>query len=457
MPYFPDTSVLGPGAITGVLTGAVALSFSGPAQSASTDTATGIGTVYLSGGANIQNAGSQVGYAGYINFAGTALASVAIATNTATITYNGGGGGGVLVQDEGLNTQNVTLLNFVGTGVTASVAVASTATITINAGAAAAGGPDRSVQFNASTTLTGSNLLDVDLSGNLVIKSLASGTSTLTPAAGNLTIYSRLKAGRNLLSYEGPSGLDGAYQPMIGMNKVAWATAIGGVATAPTVMGVTLATTGGLTTAPISTTNFSSTLHRVDYIAVAGSGSVVGTGGGVATVWLGSRVNEGGFYFVGRCVNFCTGAINLQRFFVGFQTGTAYATTSPSAADPSLLKNMFGVGKDAADTTYQFIHSDAATQVKVNSSITVNMGDVLEVRIFAKPSATQVGMSLEVISVGGSGSVGSGPYADYATTGNLANLPANTQPMSWRMYHSVGDATTVNKIGFISAYIEKDI
>ena len=460
MPYFPDTSVLGPGAITGVLTGAVALSFSGPAQSASTDTATGIGTVFLSGGANIQNAGTQVGYAGYINFAGTALASVAIATNTATITYNGGGGGGVLVQDEGLNTQNVTLLNFVGTGVTASVAVASTATITINAGAAAAGGLDRSVQFNASTALTGSNLVDIDASGNLNLASAVSGGwNVLTPPADTITLFSRKKAGRNLLSIVGPSGLDVVLQPNFFLNKVTLHSVGDGGTTVSSFGAAAPATTGTAAAGAFATTNFSSTLARIVYGNPTGlTGTTAGWGSPTAPYWIGSRAGEGGFYFVARVIVSSSGTVAERRFFCGFQTGTAYAATSPGNQDPTSVVNCFGVAKVAnTGTNYIFTHTNAAgANVAVDSGITHNYGDVLEVRIFAKPSATQINMSLEVLSVGGSGTAGAGPFAEYATTGNLLNLPANTIPLAWRTYMQNTGTTNGNRFGIMSVYTERD-
>jgi hypothetical protein len=459
MPYFPDTSVLGPGSLNGALSGAVELSFSGPAQSSSVDAA-GIGTVFLSGGANIQNAGVQVGYAGYINFDGTALASVAIAANTATITYNGGAGGAaLLVQDEGLNTQAVQLMNFVGTGVTATVSPANTATITINAGAASAGGLDRSIQYNDATSISGSNIVDIDLSGNLNLASAVSGGwSPLTPSADSITLFSKKRGGRNLLGFIGPSGLDVMVQPNIFLNKVTLHNASDASTTITSFGAAAPATTGTAVAAVQATTNFSSTLARINYGNPAGpAGTTAGWGSPTAPYWIGSRAGEGGFYFVARVILASSGTVADRRFFCGFQTGTAYAATSPGNQDPTSVVNCFGVAKTATGTQYIFTHTNAAgANVAVNTGITHNYGDVLEVRIFAKPSATQINMSLEVLSVGGSGVVGAGPLAEYATTGNLLNLPANTTPLAWRTYMQMTGTTVGNRFAPMTVYTERD-
>jgi hypothetical protein len=364
----------------------------------------------------------------------------------------------LLVQDEGLNTQAATLLNFVGTGVTASVA-SNTGTITISAGAASAGGLDRSIQYNDSTAISGSNLLDVDLSGNLVIGSLFSGTDALVPPVGNLTLFVRKRAGRSLLSYIAPSGLDGPYQPMLGMNRVfviqggdgsnaltTWGAA------APTVTGAVAART------PLAT-NFSSSLKRLDYVASIAAGQAAGINSPTANLFLGSRNNEGGFYAVFRAILAHTGTVITTRYFFGFQTGVAAA---PANIDPAAYVNAFGVIKNATGTTYNFFHCDGTTgnNRQIDTGITYRVGDVVEVRIYAKPSATAISMSLEILSVGGSGAVGVGgttnPMAEYATSGNLTACPTNTTMLAYRVFCQASVSASGPKIGIVSVYGETD-
>jgi hypothetical protein len=410
----------------------------------------------MSGGANIQNAGSQVGFSPFLNFAGTAVASVAIASNTATITVNGvAGGGTVVVLQSGTVVGNETGINF--TGLTATFGnTASTATIPLDT----AFGQDRSVQFNNAGHMSGADKLDIDAQGYLVLQSQVSGgTIPPTPAAGNLTIFPRQKAGRNLLSYIGPSGLDGPYQPMIGMNKVYLIQPYGSANAGLTYVGhVSGVLSGVLVAAPaLNTTNFSSSLRRVEISCTnLGAGSQAGIVQAVAPHWLGNVPGAGGFFIVMRLNHHNTGSIANQRFFAGMVTGVAFGALNN--VDFAAYVNAFGVIKNATGTTYNFFHCDATTanNRQIDTGITYNVGDVLEVRLFAKPSATQVNMSLEIISVGGSGTVGAGPFAEYATTGNLTAIPTNTTFLTTRVSAGTAAATQGARVGVISIYGETD-
>jgi hypothetical protein len=463
MPYFPDTSVLGPGALTGALTGAVALSFSGPAVSQSVDDVTDVATAYFSGGANIQNNTAQVGFAQYLNFDGSALGNVAIANNTATITINAGAAGATfpVLQTGTLVNASIAALNFIGLTGTITVA-SSTASIGLSSGGGAAtpGGPANSIQFSGSgAVLTGSNLVKVDASGNLnLASSISGGWNPLTPSADTLTLFSRRRAGRNLLNIVGPAGVDVALQPNMFLNKITYHAASDNSTTVTSWGSPAPATTGTAVAGAQATTNFSSTLARLNYANPAGpAGTTAGWGSPTAQYWLGSRAGEGGFYMVTRCILAGSGTAAERRWFCGFQTGTAFAATSPGNQDPTSVRNCFGVAKTATGTNYIFTSTDTnGNNTSVDSGITYNSQDVVEVRIFAKPSATQVNMSLEILSVGGSGAAGGGPLAEYTTSGNLTNMPSNTTLLAWRTYMQNTGTTSGNRFGIMSVYTERD-
>jgi hypothetical protein len=270
-----------------------------------------------------------------------------------------------------------------------------------------------------------------------------------------MTLFSKQKAGRNLMAAVGPSGLDYPFQPMIGMNRVWLVQAIPAVA-GFNYIGIQSGTITGTATARTpASTNFSSSLIRADLIApTAAAGVTAGWAHAQNTFWIGNVAGAGGFYNVFRLIYANTGSSATSRFFCGYMTGTTFSNQEVTASI-----NFFGVGKNSTDTTYHFMHCDATTanKVSVDSGITCNIGDVLEIRIFCKPSGTSIGMSLEVLSVGGSGTVNVGTYAEYATSGNLTAVPVNTLFMAPRVYVQQASTNAGPKLGIISIYGERDI
>lgn len=473
MPYYPDTSVLGAGALTGGLAGASVLSFSGPAVSQSVDTATGIGTVYSSGGANVQNNASQVGFATYLNFDGSALGNVAIANNTATITVNAGAAGATfpVFQTSTLVNASIAALNFIGLTGTITVA-SSTASIGLSAGGASA--PSSSLSGglvflsgspSAFKTIPNSgvyydeaiNALEITgTSASLHLYTLT-GTQVINPASINpneIVIFGRTKASRSLLNIKGPSGVEYPLQPMVGTNRIWWIQGMPNLATLNYVGIQSGTVTGSLTAGTPASTNFSSSLIRTEYRApTPAAGITAGWAAAQNAWWIGSIAGAGGFFNIFRLIYSNTGSSATSRFFCGYMTGTTFQNVEITGN-----VNYIGIAKNSTDTTYRFAHCDGnnANRVSIDSGITCNIGDVLEIRIFAKPSATQVNMSLEVISVGGSGTVGAGPYAEYATSGNLTAVPANTLFMAPRVYVQQASTNAGPKFAIISMYGESD-
>jgi hypothetical protein len=217
--------------------------------------------------------------------------------------------------------------------------------------------------------------------------------------------------------------------------------------------------TGALTARAVVATPFSATLRHVEVgpaNVIAGSASAGGWAYPQPSFLFGSVPGAGGFYNVFRLIMASTSSIATTRFFCGYMTATTNPVLPSGGIDSAGYANAFGVIKNLTGTNYSFFHSGSnGTQVQVDSGITYNVGDVLEIRFFAKPSATQVNMSLEVMCVGGSGTVGAGPYAEYATTGNLQSLPTNTTLMLPRFFVQSSGATGP-RMGIISIYGEGD-
>lgn len=292
------------------------------------------------------------------------------------------------------------------------------------------------------------NAAHVVTSGGLNFASLTGAQEPTTPNAGSLTVYSRQRANRNLLNVEGPSGLGYPLQPMFGVNRISVYMANPN-ATTSTVIGMAApATSGTAAAANVTTTNFSSSLIRIDYPSAGTANQYGGLRGAIAAWQRSATAGMGGVYFVGRWIQSTAGTNN--RVLVGFYTGTIV----PPASDPSAHFNTIMVGKDAADANYQFMVNDGAgAATKTNTNIPVVAGDVMEARIFWPPGSSSVNLSLECIASGGTGSIGSGLKAEL--TGVVTNIPAQAVLLNWQM-HAATSNTTAARIAPISVYIESD-
>jgi hypothetical protein len=116
---------------------------------------------------------------------------------------------------------------------------------------------------------------------------------------------------------------------------------------------------------------------------------------GTVTVRFGQTVNSGGI-FVGSS-KFSSGSgrgtfifslptyLSTQRLFVGYTGVTAAISGDPTGGGQNNIP-LFGIGKDAADTTLQFIMNDnSGTPTKVNTGVVPNTNDVYRVTCYVSP------------------------------------------------------------------------
>jgi hypothetical protein len=115
-----------------------------------------------------------------------------------------------------------------------------------------------------------------------------------------------------------------------------------------------------------------------------------------------------------------------ERFFCGMITAGAIAGT----ADPSSLTNLIGIGKDGADTNYQFMHNDGS-----GAATKVDLG-------LAFAALKSFDLYLSVPRGGGSVEyrlVDLDTTTEYTGTVST-NLPATDAPVNWHLHCSVGAA-----------------
>lgn len=276
--------------------------------------------------------------------------------------------------------------------------------------------------------------------GGFNTKDVTTNTAISTPSSG-LNIISRQKAGKSILTYKDALLREVPLQGLFGTKNIMYLQAAGN-GTITTLIGMVLTTSGTLTSRSVATTNISTTARRLGLVSAATAGSFASARLGVAQYWIGNTAGQGGFFYVCRFVISQTQA--SYRFMVGMG---AQGPNGMTNADPSTQGNWVGIGKDAADTTFQAMTvngTPAAT--KTNTSITPSTTEIYEVRVFCAPNGSTIYVSIEAI--------GAGTYFETSFTG--ANLPSNTTLYGPFLYISNGVTAATVAVDVISMYCETE-
>ena len=301
------------------------------------------------------------------------------------------------------------------------------------------------VNFSTGTkdvhiTLPAARTLQLD--AGLGIPIPEAGSTPATPASGIIKLFARERAGRMLLSFIGPSGLDSSLQPGLWGNRVAMVgpgrtTAINtfmcSVQTATTISHPAPGT-GSLaesiyrTRFQTSTTAGNASGFRTDQIALRGNGTTA----------------RGGFFYSCR---FCSGSISLAggQVFIGLRASNAALSTEPSA-----ITNMLGVGKDIGDTNWQFMRNDGSgTATKVDLGVAIANNQTFDVRIFCAPGGSDVFVLVEQIANTGVAT----PLLDASYN---TDIPTATSILSMQVQVRNGATAAANNIEHARSYIESD-
>lgn len=271
--------------------------------------------------------------------------------------------------------------------------------------------------------------------------------SPSAPVAG-ARLFGRSIAGRAMPAFIGPSGLDSALQPLLARNKIAWANPNGN-STAISVVGIALSATGTATAANVATTNIHTAIRRLEYaVTTASATAVAGFRSTALQYHIGAPATPyGGFFFVCRFGRSRGVAANATlRGFVGLSS----LTGAPTDVEPSTTEtNAIGVCCNAADTNWHIVHragTAAATRIDTGFAKAVSdTSEMYELAMFTSPTAAAVTVRFERLSDGA-------VFEREITT----NLPAVTQLLAPRGWHSVGGTSSVIGIALASLYIETD-
>ncbi|CAB4140445.1 Phage tail repeat like [uncultured Caudovirales phage] len=317
------------------------------------------------------------------------------------------------------------------------------------------GGSTTQIQFNNAGAFDGDAALTWDaandrlgLNGSLHFTALAAAPAT--PAAGTGCLYSLNVAGRIVPKWIGPSGVDYALQPHIGVNNIrVWR---GGATTVATTFAAQIGAmpySSASPTAPtipaLAATNLLTSTFRSTINTGATAGGVAFIRGNQATVWRGNAAGRGGFVVKMRFA--LSGALQAGlRCFAGLVD----VVSNPTNIDPVTTATPGGIGLavNANTGNWNLVHNvtaTARTSVPLGASFPVNNTDLMELILFCAPNGTAIGYRVTNLSTGAQ------------TSGSInTNIPAATTflaPSIWVTNNATAAAQTMD---FVSCYVETD-
>ena len=324
------------------------------------------------------------------------------------------------------NTAN---LNFSGINITITSGASNTLILSAATGGGGGGTPggiETSVQYNnGAGGFAGASNVVIDVPSNNL--RLVSTTDPTPPGAGNVIIYSKDIAGRQMPKWIGPSGVDTPFQSNIMFNNVS-VIGPGGATTVGTI-GCTVTNVGTISNPNVASTTLKSQTRRITNTSAATAGSLASTRVASLECLRGNNTNIGGFFVVARF-----GLATLQsgmRMFIGL---TDTATTAPTNIDPttSTTPGKIGMAINANTGNWNLVHNitgSAPTVIPLGASYPVDATTLYELVLFAIPADTVVKYRITNMTT------------ETSTSGTLStNLPASTTPLG-RVCWATNNAT----------------
>jgi hypothetical protein len=207
--------------------------------------------------------------------------------------------------------------------------------------------------------------------------------------ANTLRMYVKNVAGRMLLKYVGPSGMDVSLQESLAENN--FSLIAPGSAAAPSVLGCAITNVGTISHPTPASTNLKTQTRRFVNTSVATAGGLASLRIGGLECHRGAATGLGGFRILAR---FSLDALAAgMRGFVGL---TDTATTAPTNIDPttSTTPGKIGMAINANTGNWNLVHNitgTAPTVIALGANFPVNITDSLELQLFCAPFASSVG------------------------------------------------------------------
>lgn len=310
--------------------------------------------------------------------------------------------------------------------------------------------PIRSSNSNALVNFTGTVVVSCgvpasraayfDDRNTLIVPAVAAAGFTVPPA-GFMGLFAKPIGGRLMPAFVGQSGLDSVLMPHLLRNGISmWFPS--GDGTGVTAVGANaLTATGTATAANYATTSLHTRCTRLDYLVGTAAVTAVAGYRAAQNKWRGTE----GYHHIFRVSPATGGTVGTRRFFAGI----AGSTAAPTDVEPSSQTNVIGYGYDAADANWQVIRNDGTgTATKVNTGIarpSTDRPSVYAIHLFIPPGGAEARVQFIDESNGNEHS------ASYTT-----DIPAATQTIGPRAYHSVGGTSSVVGLTLFRGMMDTD-
>ena len=277
--------------------------------------------------------------------------------------------------------------------------------------------------------------------GNLSLK-VASAIPNIPPS-GELTFFSKNRAGKVLPAVIGPSGVDFNLQfGLYGSTTFRWVPSAGtSLSIAWGDVWIARNASGAQSHPAKASTNAMTSLNRALFATTATANTSAGVQSTGTLVWRGNSTGLGGFFFFGRFGMSVIGSLTGVRVILGMS-----ALNGLLAVDPSTVNNTIAIIKDAADTTWQFLTRNASTLTKRDTAVTVTADQILDIYIHVKQNDGSATFQLK------DAVTGSDLYTQTLTTGMIDGttfLYAHCQVQT--------TTTAVSSLSLAQIYIESDL
>jgi hypothetical protein len=245
------------------------------------------------------------------------------------------------------------------------------------------------------------------------------------------------------------------------MNRIAIAQGISGSATLNYFGMPALTAVGTVTLVSSAITSRYTGMQKVEALVTTGAANALASFRSAQALWfLGNAAGMGGFFFVMRGGP-ATGCTNTaSNFFMGMGPSSA-----PTAAEPSTVSQMIGIGYDGADTQLTFMCKNSGAVVKtalnttnfpvatnplsVNQAVpTTDRATMYELVLFAAPNSP-------VINWRATDLIGGGQWSGSVTAGTTAGPAVNTALYPLIKSSSMATSSIIG-VQLSSLYVETD-
>jgi hypothetical protein len=262
------------------------------------------------------------------------------------------------------------------------------------------------------------------------------------PPTGKAAVYARNRAGAPWIDVMRPSGRDFPLQPHFGVNRIAnWSPS---VTTTITTEGLPITSVGTVSHPTLAATNLAASMRRWRLTSAAVVDSAADQRSAGWACWRGNATGLGGWTFVTR-ISLTTLQATGMGLFGLYGSTAALATTLTLAT----AINCIGIGfQRGTHTRWQLVANDgtgAPTLTDMGASFAIATGGVLTLYIAAPPNGSSVWVRV-VDEV-------SGAVFEQEIS---ADLPANTQFLSPRLFMNNGATAAAVAYDCSGVYVETD-